>query len=361
MMAGPADLSYNLPLQTLQGQANQFQGLNGSPDQAIGQLGQNYANAYNSATALNQGIYQGTQTGYNNLRNQLSQQYSDIQAGYQKDYGDVLGQIAGTNATNLKDINTQYAALSGSSMQDAVSRGLGNTTVQQNMQRGIALDQARATTASQNQFAQLQAGYGSQITGQALQAQQQGAQTQANLGQNQLNFGASVSAPYPNAGLYGQLAQMYGAQNEQNKNRALQQQALNQAGARQPVAAGSVGNQLAPFSGPQMGGYGGGSGGYGAGDSSFMFGQSGTPATVPGSPTGFFNPDSYPGDSNDYYSMASQGAGAVGGGMVSGLMAGGLGMGQNPNQGYQSDPYGLGPMTEEQGWQGSGEGITTGI
>lgn len=176
-----------------------------------GALGQQYQNAYNASLGMNAALFDRVQTGYDDLRSQVADQYGDILAGYQTHYGDVLGRIAGSNETNINDINTQYAANAGQSLQSAVSRGLGNSTVQQNMQRGIELDRARAVTDSQNRFAQLGANYANQIGLTRLGAQQQGVQMGAGLGQSQLGALERVNIPYPDIGMYAQMAQMQGA------------------------------------------------------------------------------------------------------------------------------------------------------
>ncbi len=250
-------LSINLPWQALAGQANMLQGLGGNPQQAMAALGQNYSNAYQGALNLNANLFSGIQTGYEALRGQLDKQYQDISGGYEKLYGDVLGKIAGTNQTNLTDIDTSYAAQAGKASQDMVSRGLGNSTVQQSIQRGIELDRQRARTASQNSFAQLQAQYMNQIGQGGLQARQQGAQTGAQLGQNQLNWLNTIQAPYPQAGAYQDLAKMYGAAMQGQQDRQAMQQLMPQGGGGTftrggvgGVVSGAGGNTL-PF-GPKM-------------------------------------------------------------------------------------------------------------
>lgn len=288
-MATP-NLAINLPWQSLAGQANALQGLGGDPRAAMAQLGQNYTNSYLGALNLNANLFGGIQTGYEALRSQLDKQYSDISGGYSKLYGDVLGKIAGTNQTNLQDINTQYAARQGEATQQMVNRGLGNSTVVQNMQRAIEMDRSRARTASENQFAQLQAQYMNNIGQSGLQAQQQGAQLSSQLGQNQLNWLNTIQAPYPQASMYQDLAKMYGAQLQGQQDRQAMQQLMPQGGGGTfsrggvgGVVSGAGGNTL-PW-GPKMnygtglyggspsnsgysttdlfGGYGGGGGAWG--------------------------------------------------------------------------------------------------
>ncbi len=344
-----SDLTAQLPYQALASQANAFSGFGGNPAAAASNLGPAYAGNYNAALNLNQGILQGTQTGYQNLRTQLDQQYGDISKGYANLYGDVLGRIAGTNQTNLTDINSAYDAQAGNQMQSAVSRGLGNSTVQQNMQRGVEMDRQRALTASQNQFAQLGAGYASSLGAQGLQSQQAGAQTQANLGSQQLQFLGNTQAPYPNAGLYSQMAQQYGAQIEANKNRAQVQSMMG--GGRFATAGGGYGGGVgtgsgnnSPFLGPR-GDYG--SGGFLGGQQSFPVGQNQSNGVFDqGSIDRLFNQgqdqSQLGGDFGGGAFSDPQAMAAVGGGAVGALGWGGYGgVGGSVASGLSDDTNGL--------------------
>lgn len=325
-----ADLNAPLPWQALAGQANAFAGLGGTPQQAAAALGPSYANSYNAALNLNQSLYSGIQTGYQNLRNQVDQQYQDVYKGYQNLYGDVLGRIAGTNQSNITDINSQYNALSGSTLAGLVSRGLGNSTTLASLQRGVELDRARAITASQNQFAQLGAGYASQLGQAGLQSQQQGAQLGTQIGQNQLNFMNTVQAPYPNMQTYSQLAQMYGAQGQANADRA-QQQALLQR-AQGLTGAGR-------FS-------------YGAGGGGVSGGVIGPPAL---GPTPGFGADLLGGTSG--YGAFGVGASAFGAPSSSALQTA-ANLGFSPG-GVTANPYSF--MGNESADEGTGEGYGAGL
>ena len=265
-MATP-NLSANLPWQGLAAGGQALSGLGGDPTAAKAQLGNLYQQQYGAALDMNRGLFDASQTGYENLRSSVDQQYQDVLGGYQSLYGDVLGRIAGTNSSNIMDINTNAAAQSGAASQQMVSRGLGNSTVQQNMQRAIALDRARAVTDSENRFAQLGANYASQIGGDRLRSQQQGIGLGAQLGQAQLGMLERVNAGYPDAGMYGSLAQMYGSQAEADKNRRAQQDALNAASRGQFSSAGTS-SPASPFGSRPLSnaGYSGYSGGMGSGN-----------------------------------------------------------------------------------------------
>ncbi len=263
-------LNPNLDLSGLYAQGNALSGLGQSPQQAMANLGPMYQQAYQGATNLNQQLLSGTQTGYDTLRQNVDQQYNDVAKGYQSLYGDVLGRIAGSNQTNLTDINAAYNASGGGINQNLISRGLGNSTVVNAMQRGNELDRQRALTASNNQFAQLGAGYASALGQAGLGAQQQGIGLGASLGQAQLGALERVSAPYPNAGLYANLAQMYGSniQRQQDQQRADQLQRPGIGFGQGGMGVGSGSGNNTPFKGPTpfFGQSGGGVsiGGYGA-------------------------------------------------------------------------------------------------
>lgn len=201
MIAG--SLPFNAP------SVNPFQ-YAGSPQMALASLGPAYNSAYGNALALNAANYNNILGGYQNAVGNQVGALGDVGSGYDQLLQQVTQGIQGTQASQAQAIRDAYAKQSGQAAQDMVSRGLGNTTVQQAVQRGLTLDQQKAQTGLQNQFAQLQAGYQSQIGGAKLQAQQQAALANAALQQAQLGFMERVNAPYPDAGLYGQLAQQYG-------------------------------------------------------------------------------------------------------------------------------------------------------
>lgn len=289
-MATPS-LQVDLPWGGLAAGGAALSGLGGNPAAAKAQLGPLYQQQYNAALGMNQALYSGAQQGYEGLRSSVDRQYQDVLGGYQQLYGDVLGRIAGSNASNIMDIDTNAAAQSGRASQDMVSRGLGNSTVQQNMQRAISLDRARAITDSENRFAQLGANYASNIGQNRLQAQQQGIGLGANLGQAQLGMLERVNAGYPDAGMYGSLAQMYGAQEEAEKNRLAQRDALN-AASRGQFSTPGTSSPASPFgkrpfdnggaSFEQMSQYRSGAGGWGGGGGGGGYrlgeGFNGTPA-----------------------------------------------------------------------------------
>lgn len=266
-----ASLNTPLPIQGLAAGGNFFAGLGSDPKTAMQQLGPMYQNAHNAALAMSQAQYQGVQTGYDQLRSDTDQIYNNIYSNMESRYGDVLGRIANTNTSNINDIGRNAEALSGQASQQMVSRGLGNTTVQQNMQRAIEADRARETTRSNEAFAQLGAGYADRIWSDRTAAQQNKAQMMAGLGSQQLGALERVNVGYPDMAAYASMAQMYGAQAEAERNRKqLGGNGFMQGGgasagytsAPSPWGSRSLGGGGGSYGGGGGYGYMGGGGGY---------------------------------------------------------------------------------------------------
>lgn len=221
------------------------------------QLGQQYQNAYSSSLQQNKSNYDNIMAGYRQtLASQTANQQA-ITAGYSTLYNDVLAGIKGIGASRDTDIGNAAVANLGKGTQSLIDRGLGNTTVQDSMARAVESDKQRELTANANQVAGLTAQYGSQLGLAGLSARQGQVDRDTQLNLNQLGFMNSVNAGYPNAGMYGQLAQQFGQAGAADKNAKLIQQ---QSGAG--LASGFTGSP-----GPRVGytpapvpSYGGGGG-----------------------------------------------------------------------------------------------------
>jgi len=250
-----AQFNYNLPWQGLATGGQALSGLGGDPKAAMANLGPLYQSQYAAALGMNQALHQGVQTGYDSLRQSVDDIYGNIYKNYDSLYGDVLGRIAGTNTSNIRDIEANARAQSAASQQSLINRGLGNTTILNSANRGINSDRQREITRSNEQFAQLGAGYANQIGQNRIGAQQSKAQMMAGLGTQQLGALERVNAGYPDAGMYGQLAQMYGASAEADKNR----QQLQRGMAQVPMASGGYSYSPSPWGSRSLGGGGGGS------------------------------------------------------------------------------------------------------
>lgn len=315
-----------------------------------------------------------------------------LQLGYDRLSSQVVGAIQQVGGQDARDIQENYARQAARADQSAISRGLGNATVRDSLQRGIAYDQSRANLDLTERLARLRADYGSQLglaglgfgeraaqgelgqqnleaqtragyaasigqnalgfreraganqvaqanlqTGALSGLQQQLGQQQAaygsgiglaglaqqgrDVGENaalagrQLDWMNSVSAPYPNAALYAQLAQQAGLARGGRLPPGLE--AAQQGGGLQriPSSGGQVpGFPRSSLQGPQYGadfqGYGpafaGGTplnAGITAGPPADEFGNAGyaARAVAAGAPEG-------------YAARAAAGAGGYGGG-----------------------------------------------
>lgn len=286
VFSGYAPISGALPFGG--GGAGAFAGLGGSPQQAMANLGPNYANAYNSSLQQNKSNYDNIMQGYQQtLASQTSAQQA-IAAGQTQLYNDVIGGLQGIGASRAQDITDQAAQAGGAATQGLIGRGLGNTTVQDSINRGIAADKNKALTANSNSVAGLVAGYQSQIGQAGLNQAAQANMANSNLSQAQLAFMNSTQSGYPNAGAYGQLAMQFGQAGAAQANAA----ALGRLGAPGRYGAGAM-------SGLPGGGGGGGQklgyvpsyaqttpgGGYGGAPSTGGGGSLGAWAGAPAAPS----------------------------------------------------------------------------
>lgn len=265
------------------------------------------------------GLAQQYGLDYNNYINTNKQLYDKITAGYgtvMQNVGNTLGQGGtgwGVAQSAADDINSAARNAAGGAISRSISSGTGKSTAAAALQRGVLNTQGRALGALGNSLANTYAGYESQ------------------LGQNQLNFMNSVTAPPPNAAAYGALAQQYGQVQQQQANTALQQQALNAQTRAANQAAAARGSGQGGVSIPQMprGGT------YGSGSTSFPSGAGVTPTSGNANPWGgggggAAGPSmiNYPGGGsfNGGSGFAGSGVGVYGGGSMGGQMTVGGGL-----------------------------------
>lgn len=119
--------------------------------------------SYSQMLQQAQSSYQAMINGYNSaLQNQVVAQQS-VEQGYSQLYHDVLSGIKGVGTSQSQAIADTYSQRAGGAMQSLINAGLGNTTVQQSVGRGLSLDEEKAQIALANQVSQLYAGYESQL------------------------------------------------------------------------------------------------------------------------------------------------------------------------------------------------------
>lgn len=140
---------------------------------------------------------------YNRTNNQITNAMPGITAGYGALNTQVQGMIQGVDRSQRQAIADAYAKQSGQMSQSMISHGLGNTTVQGSMQRGLTLDKQKADIALSNQMAQLQAGYSSQLGMAGLQSQMQGLGLQTGLGTALMGDLSHYQLQYPPSGRGG--------------------------------------------------------------------------------------------------------------------------------------------------------------
>lgn len=170
-----------------------------------------YTSAYNAARDLNQQMYSNQLAGHAERLSNYQAANASLMSGYRGLQRQVMRRLAGTNRANLQDIADSYTALSGQQSQQLIDRGLGNTTVQSAVLRGLAADHAKEATRSRGNFAQLMASQIGQIGSARLAAQERGMNFMSGLQADRLGMMERVSAPYPDPGMYAQLAMAGGS------------------------------------------------------------------------------------------------------------------------------------------------------
>jgi hypothetical protein len=245
-------------------------GANATLPHDLASLGTHYANAYNSALAVNSSNYTNILAGYQQTRAQQVAAQDAIAGGYTGLYNDVIGQLGQQGAGQRAMINRDYAAQLGRQSQQLIDRGLGNSTIQSSVERGLEFDRALAGNQLNEQVARQYADYASRLGLAGLDYRDRANMQNTQLAGRQMDWMNSVMAPYPDAGVYAQLAQQYGMAEEAKRNR----EQMAAGGGRQTMPAGMSGGLSGVygthfprgFSGGEAGGavqVGGGGGGYG--------------------------------------------------------------------------------------------------
>lgn len=223
----------------------------------LGGIANQYQQGYGNALEQNKAMYGDIMAGYQQTSaNQVNAQNA-LAGGYTSLYNNVLGGIQGIGASQQQAIQDTYAQQRGSADQSLISRGLGNTTVRDSVQRGLTLDEGKANIALANQIAALNAGYQSNLGLAGLNYGNQAAAQNTGQANSQLGFMNSITAKYPDAGQYNSLFSQQGQWQQAQADRALTAQ-LAQKG-RAGVGAGAAPSGA----GFKAGGSGGASGGFG--------------------------------------------------------------------------------------------------
>ena len=261
---------YALPFNS--GGADAYMGLQGlassNPQTALGNLGTNYAAAYNSSLAMNEANYNNIVGLYGQTQAQQTSAQQAIGAGYTGLYNNVIQGLQGSQQAALNANQQAFTRASGNAAQQQINTGLGNTTVQASTQAGLTGQLALANTATQNQYANTIAGYQSNLGLAGLNYQNQANMQNTAEANTLANFLNSVQAQYPNGQMYNSLAQQAGSayQSGQDRNLLLSQLRQGQAGrsGTAPLPGLGTGSQPLTYptaSGPSaVGAAGGGTG-----------------------------------------------------------------------------------------------------
>lgn len=177
----------------------------------VGNLGASYGNAYKSALDMNKANYGNVLKGYQDTAAAQDSAQNQIAQGYAGLDNRVMSGIDTIGGARRQEIADQYQAAQGAATQSLTNRGLGNSTVVDSVNRGLQYDRQKSETQLSDDLAGMRAGYQSNIGLANLGYLNQANQQRTDLGQNQLGWMNSVNAPYPDAGMYSQLAQQYGA------------------------------------------------------------------------------------------------------------------------------------------------------
>lgn len=170
-----------------------------------------YTTAYNQALSTNQQLYNNILNGYNSTMAYQQSQQNAINSGYSELNANVLGQLGGVQTAANQQAADDYAKAVGTTTQDMVNRGLGNSTVTTSAARGLQYDYQKVLGQNAANFGQLNANYMTQIGMGQLGYQNDSTQQIVNTAYNDLNWMNSISVPYPDAYAYAQLNQQAGA------------------------------------------------------------------------------------------------------------------------------------------------------
>lgn len=204
-------------------------------------LAEQYGKSYKTALEQNQAMYSDIMGGYQQtIQNQTSAQDA-LAGGYTQLHDSVLGQIQGIDTSQRQQIADDYTAAKGRSLQSAVTRGLGNTTVSDSMQRGLDFDKAKADIALSNQTSGLLASYQSQLGQAGLRSREQSYAANTGQANQQLGFMNSVMAAYPKGSEYANLYAQQGQWDQANADRKAVQAVAARGGVTVPTASAGGG------------------------------------------------------------------------------------------------------------------------
>ena len=227
-----------------------------------------YQGAYNSSLGMNQSNYASIMAGYGKTIAAHTSAQQAIMAGYSDVYNSVIGDARASYAAQGQQLQNQ-ATQSGAKMQQyAIDHGFASSSVMSSLQQGVNNQLAQQQQQLTGQMVGQVAQYGSNIGLAGLNSQQHGLDAISGIQQNQLGFMASADFQYPNAGAYGNLAQMAG-QTQAMRNNPLSGGAGNLSGGGRPGPQLGYSSSNPYYGGTGVGDVGGGSFGSGVASQAF--------------------------------------------------------------------------------------------
>ncbi len=166
----------------------------------------------------NRNMYDLTLGQYGNAYRRLDETQQAIDEMQRNMYGTVMGTLDNAGAAAGQEITDQYAAQRGNTQQSLISRGLGNTTVRDSVERGLTYDESKSRVNLANQIAAQRAGYQTHFADLGVESAQRYAQQYGGI--------AQAAAGY--TGNYGNM--LVGMANNNANNRVsnnLQEYSIN--------------------------------------------------------------------------------------------------------------------------------------
>lgn len=158
-------------------------GAGGTPN--LNDPAQAYQQAYSQALAMNKAMYSNIEQGFTAAGKQLRR-------GQRRS----MSQVNKLGRAERTDIADAYNAQVGDAAQTLINRGLGNTTVQQSVNRGIEADRSKANIRLTGELAKMRSDLQDRFNTQRLA-----------LNTQKLGFMNSMTAAYPDFGAYASLLQ----------------------------------------------------------------------------------------------------------------------------------------------------------
>lgn len=186
---------------------------------------------YAQALQQQNSLMRQASSGYAQTINTLRADSQRITQGYNQLSNSVLGELTNLGRSAAQDIADQYTALSGNAAQSLTSRGLGNTTISDSINRGLAYDKAKADVNLMETVGRTRADYMTQIGLSGLGYQGSAAAQIAQLGAGRAGTIAGFAPTY--ASLYSRMADFQERQDQQPYDMAMAMFGMGNANSQQ--------------------------------------------------------------------------------------------------------------------------------